>query len=182
MADRSTPPFRADHVGSLLRPKDLLTAREEHAAGRIGDDELRAREDGAIRQVVRDQESAGLRSATDGEFRRASWHMDFIYQLGGITKVTDQSLKVQFHNERGDIEFAPPSLHVDAPIGLEHTIFGDAFSFLRDTVGTATPKLTMDPNTHQVTFPTYLRVAVKSGSKYDEKLLGNLGAVKEPGV
>ena len=143
MAARSIPPFRADHVGSLLRPPELLRAREEHAAGRIDDAELRAREDDAIRQVVRDQESVGLRSATDGEFRRASWHMDFIYQLGGITKVTDQSLKVQFHNERGDIEFAPPSLRVDAPITLEHTIFGDAFAYLRETVQAATPKLTI---------------------------------------
>jgi len=143
MAARTTPPFRADHVGSLLRPVRLLQAREDHAAGRIDDPELRALEDEAIRQAVRDQEAVGLRSATDGEFRRASWHMDFIYQLGGIEKVTDQSLKVQFHNAKGDIEFAPPSLHVDAPISLEHTIFGDAFEFLRDSVTAATPKLTI---------------------------------------
>jgi 5-methyltetrahydropteroyltriglutamate--homocysteine methyltransferase len=143
MGPRSTPPFRADHVGSLLRPAELLRAREDHAAGRIDDAELRALEDEAIRRVVGEQESVGLRSATDGEFRRASWHMDFIYQLGGVTKVTDRSLKVQFHNEKGDIKFAPPSLRVDAPIALEHTIFGEAFEFLRDTVRTATPKLTI---------------------------------------
>jgi 5-methyltetrahydropteroyltriglutamate--homocysteine methyltransferase len=135
MAARTMPPFRADHVGSLLRPRALLQARQDHAAGRIDADELRAIEDDAIRQVVADQHSVGLRSATDGEFRRASWHMDFIYQLGGIEKVTDHTLKVQFHNEQGDIEFAPPSLHVDAPIALEHTIFGDAFTFLRETAG-----------------------------------------------
>src|SRR4051794_26581554 len=110
MALRDTPPFRADHVGSLLRPKELLQARADHAAGKLDEAELRALEDSAIAQVVADQESVGLRSATDGEFRRASWHMDFIYQLGGIEKVTDTSLKVQFHNEQGDIEFAPPSL------------------------------------------------------------------------
>src|SRR5689334_23315716 len=143
MSQRTSPPFRADHVGSLLRPKELLQAREDHAAGRIDDDRLRAIEDEAIKQVVADQRSVGLRSATDGEFRRASWHMDFIYQLGGIEKVTDTSLKVQFHNEEGDIEFAPPSLHVDAPIGLEHTIFGDAFAFLKEQVDGATPKLTI---------------------------------------
>src|SRR4051794_3843126 len=99
MSQRTSPPFRADHVGSLLRPKELLQAREDHAVGRIDDDRLRAIEDDAIKQVVADQQSVGLRSATDGEFRRASWHMDFIYQLGGIEKVTDTSLKVQFHNE-----------------------------------------------------------------------------------
>ena len=84
MAHRTTPPFRADHVGSLLRPPALLQAREDHAAGRIDDDELRAIEDDAVREAVKMQEDVGLRVATDGEFRRASWHMDFIYQLGGV--------------------------------------------------------------------------------------------------
>ena len=84
MSPRSTPPFRADHVGSMLRPPQLLKAREDHAAGAIDDDELKAVEDDAIREVVRRQEEVGLRSASDGEFRRASWHMDFIYQLGGV--------------------------------------------------------------------------------------------------
>ena len=83
---RTSPPFRADHVGSLLRPRRLLAARDDHAAGKIDDAELRAIEDECIREVVRMQEDAGLQSATDGEFRRASWHMDYIYQLDGITK------------------------------------------------------------------------------------------------
>src|SRR3954447_16486499 len=83
---RTEPPFRADHVGSLLRPPELLKAREDHAAGRIDDAELRGIEDDAIRQVVQLQRDVGLRSATDGEFRRASWHMDFIYALDGVSK------------------------------------------------------------------------------------------------
>ena len=141
---RDKPPFRADHVGSLLRPPQLLDARERHAKGEIDDAELRGVEDDAIRDVVKLQEDVGLRSATDGEFRRASWHMDFIYQLGGVTKVLDSTLKVQFHNEQGDIEFAPPSMHVDSPIRLEHTIFGDAFEFLKSrTSEKQTPKLTI---------------------------------------
>src|SRR5215470_10707913 len=81
------PPFRADHVGSLLRPPQLLRAREDFAAGRISAEELRTIEDAAIADVVRRQEESGLLSATDGEFRRESWHMDFIYQLGGVRKV-----------------------------------------------------------------------------------------------
>ena len=85
-AKRTKPPFRADHVGSLLRPPELLQARDDFAAGRIDADELRAIEDEAIREAVRMQEEVGLQSATDGEFRRASWHMDFIYQLDGVTK------------------------------------------------------------------------------------------------
>jgi 5-methyltetrahydropteroyltriglutamate--homocysteine methyltransferase len=139
---RDRPPFRADHVGSLLRPPELLSAREAHAAGSIDAAELRAREDDAIRDVVRMQEDVGLRAATDGEFRRTSWHMDFIYSLDGITPGDDR-VKVAFHNEEGDIEFTAPALHVDGPIGVTETIFGDAFSFLRDTVTSAAPKLTI---------------------------------------
>src|ERR671931_2524500 len=83
---RTKPPFRADHVGSLLRPPQLLKARDDFAAGRVDADELRAVEDEAIREIVRKQEESGLHSATDGEFRRASCHMDFIYQPDGTPK------------------------------------------------------------------------------------------------
>jgi 5-methyltetrahydropteroyltriglutamate--homocysteine methyltransferase len=139
---RTTPPFRADHVGSLLRPPALLRAREEFAQGRIEADELRAIEDEAIRGIVRMQEDVGLQSATDGEFRRTSWHMDFIYQLDGI-HTADDTVKVRFHNEQGDIEFTTAALHVDGKIGLSKTIFGDAFRFLQDTATAAMPKLTI---------------------------------------
>src|SRR3954469_12417363 len=84
MARRENPPFRADHVGSLLRPPAVLRARADAAAGSITPAEVRAVEDAAIADVVRMQEDVGLQSATDGEFRRTSWHMDFIYRLGGI--------------------------------------------------------------------------------------------------
>ncbi len=142
MGRRTKPPFRADHVGSLLRPPRLLQAREEHAAGTLDAAGLRAIEDEAIREIVAKQESVGLQSATDGEFRRASWHMDFIYQLDGITKESGH-IAVKFFNEDGEIEFTPAALHVDGKLGVSHTIFGDAFSFLRDTVTTNLPKLTI---------------------------------------
>ena len=142
MSKRTKPPFRADHVGSLLRPPELLRAREEHEAGRISNDELRAAEDDAIRDVVRMQEEVGLQSATDGEFRRASWHMDFIYQLGGISKAHD-NLKVEFRNPEGTIEFTPASLHVDARVTLERPIFAKDFEFLKSCVSRNTPKLTI---------------------------------------
>jgi 5-methyltetrahydropteroyltriglutamate--homocysteine methyltransferase len=144
MGQRDTPPFRADHVGSLLRPPELLRAREEHAAERIDDAELHAVEDEAIRAAVALQRDVGLRTATDGEFRRASWHMDFIYSLDGVSKVVDETLHVQFRNAEGTIEFSPPSLRVDGPIGVSETIFGGAFSFLRSVAGDEqTPKLTI---------------------------------------
>src|SRR3954453_12967179 len=87
---RAQPPFRADHVGSLLRPPRLHKAREDFAAGRIKAEDLRAVEDDAIREVVKAQESVGFQSATDGEFRRATWHMDFIYQLGEVSSAADE--------------------------------------------------------------------------------------------
>jgi 5-methyltetrahydropteroyltriglutamate--homocysteine methyltransferase len=142
MSARTEPPFRADHVGSLLRPQRLLQAREDHAAGRLDADGLRAVEDEAIAEVVRRQEEIGLRSATDGEFRRESWHMDFIYQLDGITKEAGH-ISVKFHKPDGDIEFTPAALHVDGRLGVSRTIFGDAFEYLRGSVTRNVPKLTI---------------------------------------
>ena len=139
---RDKPPFRADHVGSLLRPSALLDARDRFAARQITAGELRAIEDDAIRDVVRMQREAGLQSATDGEFRRASWHMDFIYAIDGISKAEDD-LKVQFRNAEGTIEFTPAALRIDGKLGIDDTIFGDHFEFLRETVDGVTPKLTI---------------------------------------
>jgi len=142
MAARTTPPFRADHVGSLLRPTELLRARADAAAGRITANELRAAEDDAIRDAVRMQRDAGLRAVTDGEFRRTSWHMDFIYALDGVSTAEDK-VKVSFHNERGDIEFMAAALHVDGKVGVSQAIFGDAFAFLQECAADAVPKLTI---------------------------------------
>jgi 5-methyltetrahydropteroyltriglutamate--homocysteine methyltransferase len=140
--ERTKPPFRADHVGSLLRPPELLRAREELAQGRLTAEELRSIEDDAIRDAVRMQEEIGLQSATDGEFRRTSWHMDFIYQLDGIDPA-DEEIKVEFHNEQGDIEFTTAALSVHDRVGLSKTIFGDAFQTLKSLTTKATPKLTI---------------------------------------
>src|ERR1700690_3273527 len=111
MTPRVEPPFRADHVGSLLRPAALLQARAEHAAGGITVEALREVEDAAIRDVVAMQRDTGLQSATDGEFRRSAWHMDFIYQLGGVTQA-DEKLHVQFFNDGGTLAFAPAELRI----------------------------------------------------------------------
>ena len=101
-AKRSKPPFRADHVGSLLRPKHLLEAREKLDKGAISAAELRHVEDEAIRlRLAKRQEDVGLRSITDGEFRRRSWHMDFICRIGGVVSAGTQVRP--FHNEKGDV-------------------------------------------------------------------------------
>jgi len=143
---RTTPPFRADHVGSLLRPPQLLKAREDAAAGRIDATALREIEDAAIAEVVALQERTGLQTATDGEFRRAAWHMDFIYQLGGIGKAPG-NLSVKFRNPSETIEFTPAALHVGSRIRLDQTIFAADFRYLQSVVTTGTPKLTIpSPN------------------------------------
>jgi len=143
MSRRTAPPFRADHVGSLLRPTALLQAREDAAAGRLPADELREIEDDAIRDAVRMQEEVGFRLATDGELRRGSWHMDFVYQLGGVTRLSDEKLKVAFHSARGDVEAVFSGMQVSGKVGLVETIFAEDFEFVRDAVTTATPKLTI---------------------------------------
>jgi 5-methyltetrahydropteroyltriglutamate--homocysteine methyltransferase len=142
MSRRDTPPFRADHVGSLLRPQRLMAAREAHRAGEVDAERLREVEDECIREVVATQEDVGLRTATDGEFRRTAWHMDFIYQLGGISP-TDEKIEVHFYNEKGELDFESAALKVHDRVRLEEPIFADAFTFVRDTAKTATPKLTI---------------------------------------
>ena len=84
MSQRTTPPFRADHVGSFLRPKDLLEAREQSQKGAMSKADLREAEDRAIRDIVRFQEDLGLQGITDGEFRRTYFHVDFLEQLDGV--------------------------------------------------------------------------------------------------
>jgi 5-methyltetrahydropteroyltriglutamate--homocysteine methyltransferase len=142
MDARTEPPFRADHVGSLLRPRALVQARHDHAAGRIDAARLRAVEDEAIRDVVALQEDLGLRAATDGEFRRTSWHMDFVYRLGGVTR-TDEEIVVRFRNDEGSGEFIAAGLAVREPLHLDEPIFADDFRFLSEQVRTAVPKMTI---------------------------------------
>ena len=82
------------------------------------------------------QQSVGLKSVTDGEFRRATWHMDFVYQIGGISKAPG-NLVSTFHNAGGDIEFTPDAIRVDRRVSMDKTIFGADFAFLQSIAGTA---------------------------------------------
>src|SRR5258708_37242948 len=120
MNSSPTPPFRADHVGSLLRPPELLRARAEREGGRISAAELRAVEDTAIRDVVRMQEEAGLQGVTDGEFRRGSWHMDFLYQIGGGRR-TNRPLRVHSRKEPGAAAGGPTALLYCGQLVLRRT-------------------------------------------------------------
>jgi 5-methyltetrahydropteroyltriglutamate--homocysteine methyltransferase len=108
MSTRTSPPFRADHVGSFLRPKRLLDAREKKSKGEISAAELRKVEDDAITEIVKFQEDVGLQSITDGEFRRTYFHIDFLEQLGGVK--TD--IPVTIIRPDGTEELAPPVMRV----------------------------------------------------------------------
>ena len=156
MTDTSGPPFRADHVGSLLRPQRLLDARARFAAGEIDAAELRGTEDEAIADVVRLQGDVGLRTATDGEFRRASWHMDFIYAIDGISKVTGEDIVVHFRNADGTIDFTPAGLRVDGPLAIDEPVFGEDFAYLRSVVG--------DGQTAKLTIPSPSMVHYRGGA------------------
>jgi 5-methyltetrahydropteroyltriglutamate--homocysteine methyltransferase len=141
VAPSSRPPFRADHVGSLLRPLSLKRLRDDVAAGRASVPDLRAAEDVAVRDVVALQESAGLQGITDGEVRRQSWHMDFLTQLGGLTS-EGKKIPVTFHGASGDVNFTRPDLAITARVTRPRPIFLEPFTFLASVVG-RTPKLTL---------------------------------------
>jgi 5-methyltetrahydropteroyltriglutamate--homocysteine methyltransferase len=137
----SRPPFRADHVGSLLRPPRLKALRLEKDEGRASAAELAAAEDAAVREAVRLQEEAGLQGVTDGEMRRRSWHMDFLTRLGGLAS-EGKKLPVTFHGRTGDVNFTRPDLQITGKVTRPAPIFVDAFKFLQ-SVTSRTAKLTI---------------------------------------
>jgi 5-methyltetrahydropteroyltriglutamate--homocysteine methyltransferase len=119
------PPFRADQVGSLLRPATLAAARAQHARAELPDDALRAQEDAAIRTLIARQQDIGLRAVTDGELRRSWWHLDFIRQLNGVTLVenTDPTF--------GGVSGQPPIATVTGRIHYARPIMVEDFRFLQ---------------------------------------------------
>jgi 5-methyltetrahydropteroyltriglutamate--homocysteine methyltransferase len=140
MSQRTKPPFRADHVGSFLRPAQLLTARERCQKGEIGKAALRAVEDAAIADIVRLQEDVGLQGVTDGEFRRTYFHIDFLEQLEGVE--ARGGLTAHFHSAKGDVDFAPPVLHVTRKVRHMRPIQVADFMFLKSATR-RTPKVTI---------------------------------------
>jgi 5-methyltetrahydropteroyltriglutamate--homocysteine methyltransferase len=140
MEERTRPPFRADHVGSLLRPQYLLEARAEAAAGRISAGQLRAVEDRAINEIVRFQQDAGLSSITDGEFRRTYFHIDFLEQLGGVKS----DVPVTVRKPDGTEELAPPVMRVVDRVRHVRDIQRADFEYLRSQVSPGcTPKVSI---------------------------------------
>jgi 5-methyltetrahydropteroyltriglutamate--homocysteine methyltransferase len=131
-----SPPFRADHVGSLLRPAELAAARTQWKQGALGAAELESIEDRAVREAVRKQESIGLAAVTDGEFRRDYWHLDFLAELDGVTTKANPGPKF------GGLDDQPPIATITGKVGCSKPIMVDHFAYLR-SVAKATPKFTL---------------------------------------
>ncbi|MCW5652568.1 5-methyltetrahydropteroyltriglutamate--homocysteine S-methyltransferase [Hydrogenophaga sp.] len=144
MTQRTRPPFRADHVGSFLRPAYLLEAREKKAKGEISPAQLREVEDRAITEIVKFQADVGLQSITDGEFRRTYFHIDFLEQLGGVK--TD--IPVTIRKPDGTEELAPPVIRVIDKVRHAKNIQLADFEYLKAQVAALglpalTPKVTI---------------------------------------
>ncbi len=137
---RHNPPFRAEHVGSFLRPKALLDARELRRSGQIDAAALRAVEDSAIAELVQYQESLGFQSITDGEFRRRHFHTDFLLQLDGVEE--KGGLATKFHTATGEVDFAPPVMVVNGRVLHAHSIEVANYQYLRGLTA-RTPRITI---------------------------------------
>jgi 5-methyltetrahydropteroyltriglutamate--homocysteine methyltransferase len=133
MQDRTKPPFRADHVGSLIRPDALIEARAAADKGEMAAAELARIQHGAVRDVVRLQQEVGLRLATDGEYNRFSWQRDFLLKIGNVKPLASK-LTVRFHSAAGTRDHTPPSLQVVGKLSRPQGIFVDDFKFLKSIV------------------------------------------------
>jgi 5-methyltetrahydropteroyltriglutamate--homocysteine methyltransferase len=143
MHERTRPPFRADHVGSLIRPDVLIEARAAAEKGAMAAAELARIQQSAIRDVVRLQQEAGLRLATDGEYNRFSWQRDFLLKIGNVKPLASK-LTVRFHSAAGTRDHTPPSLQVVGKFSRPQGIFVDDFKFLTSiTPAGVTAKITI---------------------------------------
>ncbi|MSQ58306.1 MAG: 5-methyltetrahydropteroyltriglutamate--homocysteine S-methyltransferase [Betaproteobacteria bacterium] len=140
MTLRTQAPFRADHVGSFLRPRSLLGVRAQYKEGKITKEALRQEEDSAISEIVRFQEDLGFQGITDGEFRRTYFHIDFLEQLAGVE--TKGGIAVSFRSSAGTVNFSPPVMHVTGKIRHANPIQLADFQYLKSTTA-LTPKVTI---------------------------------------
>jgi 5-methyltetrahydropteroyltriglutamate--homocysteine methyltransferase len=128
-------PFRADHVGSLLRPAKLQQARTQRLRKNITQERLREIEDESIREVVKLQEDVGLEGITDGELRRDYWHLDFLTQIGGV-EFEEGHNPLKWHRQDGvQLEWVPPEVKVHARLTRPHPIQLKDFEFLKSATG-----------------------------------------------
>jgi 5-methyltetrahydropteroyltriglutamate--homocysteine methyltransferase len=135
MSEVNKPPFRADHVGSLLRPAELLQAREKRQKGEISGEELRLVEDHCIRDVVKMQENIGLHGITDGEYRRTLWHADFLSRIEGVIVKEGVSPGAGRDFQGGDdVQRSPTRFETTGKLRRVHGLEVENFKFLKSVV------------------------------------------------
>ena len=125
--NKANTPFRYDYVGSFLRPAGLKRARADFQNGRIGADELKAAEDRAIRELVAKQQSAGYHVITDGEFRRATWHLDFMWGFHGVGHSRTE-MGLPFHGENAMLD----DTYLTGEVGVDSHPFVEHFKFVKE--------------------------------------------------
>ena len=156
MSARTTPPFRADHVGSLLRPVPLKDARAKHAKGEIDAAALKSVEDREIEKIVKKQEEIGLKLATDGEFRRSWWHFDFFRGLEGVTPITTDT-GIKFHG----VETKHEAIRIDGKVKFKGHPHIEHFKFLKEQMPRDAED--DDPGAQHVPFPARPRDGEQAG-------------------
>src|SRR2546426_4050924 len=172
---RTKPPFRADHVGSFLRPAALKEARAKHENGAIGAAELNAVEDRAIENVIKKQEDVGLELATDGEFRRSWWHFDFFGMLEGV-EIYELGHGIQFQG----VQTKPKSIRVVGKIGFSNHPMLEHFKFLKAHTR-VTPKMTI-PSPSVMHFRLEPRAVSKDAYPDRDAIFDDLAAAYQKAV
>ncbi|KIY44208.1 UROD/MetE-like protein [Fistulina hepatica ATCC 64428] len=151
MGHKMNPPFRADHVGSFLRPQELLEARRQAQSGALTEVQLRDVEDKYIAELVKKQQEAGIKSVTDGEFRRAFFHLDFLQKLDGVA-VTGA---IKSHGS--EVHSSPPTLSVTGKLGISKSVELDNFNYIKSLVDPTTGALA------KITIPSPTMVHFRGG-------------------
>jgi len=172
---RTRPPFRADHVGSFLRPAPLKEARAKHEKGTIGAAALKEVEDREIEKVVRKQEEVGLQLATDGEFRRSWWHFDFFGLLDGV-EIYELDHGIQFQG----VQTKPKSIRVSGRIGFSDHPMLEHFRFLKAHTRVM-PKMTI-PSPSVMHFRLEPGAVAKSAYPDRDAIFDDLGAAYQKAV
>jgi 5-methyltetrahydropteroyltriglutamate--homocysteine methyltransferase len=180
---RRTPPFKADHVGSLLRPKRLLETRAGMQSGTLPPEALRAVEDEEIRRAVALQKDVGLKLCTDGDFRRRHWFMDFIERIDGIR--FGAPMPVRFKSADGSVEFSPPQMELYAPLKRTQSLTSNDFALLKpiaDAAGLVAKSTIPSPTLlhfrstrsrqHSAIYPDVVRLYDDIARVYREEIAG----------
>jgi 5-methyltetrahydropteroyltriglutamate--homocysteine methyltransferase len=143
MSERNKPPFRADQVGSLIRPDNVRAARKSFEAGQLSEAELNTIQQAAIPGIVKLQEDLGFKGVTDGEYNRGGWQRDFLLSFENVELVPSK-VPVRFHNSEGVVLQQPPTMAITGKLSRRKPIFVDDFKFLTSVVSPkSTPKITI---------------------------------------